>query len=122
MTLSPDDSAATISSATARRLLDRATPLGWRLLELFAESQLLRLADLRRQFEMNQRGLNALIGRLSQLFQQVQGDPHFYIHLPDLGAWAVGHSTRTNLRKAFKVAYDEQQAKLTFPDGADTAS
>ena len=122
MTLSPDDSAATISSATARRLLERATPRGWRLLEIFAERQLVLLPDLRARFEMNQKGLNALIGRLSQLFQELQGEPHFYIHLPGLGAWAVGHSTRTNLRKAFKVAYDEQQAKLRFPDGDEAAS
>ena len=120
MTLSPDDSAATISPTTARQLLERATPRGWRLLELFAEHQLLELPKLREQFGMNQKGLNALIGRLSQLFLGLQGDPHFYIHLPDLGAWAIGHSTRTNLRIALKVAYDEQQRKLRFPGSDDT--
>lgn len=122
MTLSPDDSAATITSATARQLLQRATPRGWRLLELFAERQLLMLSDLRDQFDLNQEGLNALIGRLSRVFQELQGDSHFYIHLPDLGAWAVGHSTRTNLRKAFRVAYERQQARLTFANGDEAGS
>lgn len=109
-----DDRAASISRETARRLLEHPTEKGRRLLELFAREQVLRLDDLREEFETNQNGLNALLGSLTLQFSRIQGDSGFYIYIPKMHAWAIGNASRVNLRHAIRQAERARQRELGF--------
>ena len=109
-----DDPAATITYETARKLLDDPTEKGRRLLELFARNQVLRLDDLREEFETNQNGLNALLGALTLRFNEIQREPGFYIYIPKMHAWAIGNTSRVNLRKAIRAAERARQRELSF--------
>ena len=115
MAFEHEDAAVTIDPRTARELLVRATPKGRRLLELFARRQLVRFAELRREFDATQNGLNALLGHLTRDFQEIQGAPGFYIYLPGLQAWAIGHTSGVNLRRAIKADERSRQGKFEFP-------
>lgn len=120
-----EDTAFTIEPDKARELLARATPKGRRLLELFARRQLLEFADLRKEFRTSQNGLNALLGRLTREFQEIQGKPGFYIYIPRLGrrkgakpvagGWAIGHTSGVNLRRAIKDDERSRQGRIEFP-------
>lgn len=112
-----DDPASTITYETARRLLDERTEKGRRLLELFARDQVLRLEELRDEFETNQNGLNALLGSLTLRFNEIQGEPGFYIYIPKMRAWAIGNTSRANLRRAIRAAERARQRELRFSDG-----
>ena len=111
-----EDAASTISFATARRLLGEPTEKGRRLLERFARDQVLELDGLREDFETNQNGLNAVLGSLTLRFQEIQGDPGFYIYIPKMHAWAIGSRSQRNLRRAIRAIEDSRQRELTFPD------
>lgn len=122
-----EDTAFTIEPDKARELLARATPKGRRLLELFARRQLLEFADLREEFRTSQNGLNALLGHLTREFQQLQGEPGFYIYISrlgkrkgertsdDSGGWAIGHASGVNLRRAIKDDERSRQGRIDFP-------
>ena len=126
MAFEHEDTAFTIEPDKARELLARASPNGRRLLELFARRQLLEFSDLRRRFGTSQNGLNALLGHLTREFQQIQGQPGFYIYIPRLrrrggkkgdsgGGWAIGHASGVNLRRAIREDERRRQARLEFP-------
>ncbi len=110
-----DDPASTISYQTARRLLEEPTEKGRRLLELFARDQVLRLETLREEFQTNQNGLNALLGSLTLRFSKIQQEPGFHIYIPRMRAWAIGNTSRVNLRRAFREAERSRQRELRFP-------
>lgn len=112
-----DDPASTVSYETARNLLEDPTEKGRRLLELFAREQVLRLEDLLEEFETNQNGLNALLGSLTLRFSEIQGEPGFHIYIPKLHSWAIGNTSRRNLRRALREAERSRQRKLSFADG-----
>lgn len=114
MAFEHDDAAATIEPATARALLERASPKGRRLLELFAREQLLSFDRLRREFGASQNGLNALLGHLTRDFHDLQSDPGFYIYIPRLASWAIGHASGVNLRRALRAAEEARQKKIEF--------
>lgn len=109
-----DDPASTISYDTARKLLAEPTEKGRRLLELFARHQVLRLEALREEFETNQNGLNALLGSLTLRFNRIQREPGFYIYIPKMRAWAIGNTSRVNLRRALREAERSRQRELRF--------
>ena len=109
-----DDPASTVSYATAKRLVEEATPRGQRLLELFAREQVLRLERLLEEFELNQNALNALLGALTLRFHEIQGEPGFYIYIPKMKAWAIGNTTRVNLRRAIRELERSRQRELRF--------
>lgn len=111
-----EDAASTISYRTACELLGEPTEKGRRLLERFARDQVLELELLREDFETNQNGLNALLGALTLRFQEVQGDPGFYIYIPKMRAWAIGSRSQRNLRRAIRAIEDSRQRELSFPD------
>jgi hypothetical protein len=109
-----EDAASTISVRTARQLLEEPTEKGRRLLELFARAQVLELDTLREEFATNQNGLNALLGALTLRFQEIQGDPGFYIYIPKLRAWAIGSRSQRNLRQAIRAIDASRQGELSF--------
>lgn len=109
-----DDPAATISYVTARKLLEHPTEKGRRLLELFAREQILPLDDLREEFGTNQNGLNALLGSLTLRFNRIQNEPGFYIYIPKMHAWAIGNTSRVNLRRALREIERSRQRELSF--------
>lgn len=110
-----DDAASTIHYSTARKLFERRSGKGRRLLELFARDQLLPLEGLLEEFETNQNGLNAILGGLTRRFNEIQGDPGFYIYIPKMRAWAVGSTSRSNLRRALREDERSRQGRLSFP-------
>ena len=109
-----DDVAVTIELETARALLERASPKGRRLLVLFARHQVLSFDRLQREFGVNQNGLNALLGHLTRDFQELQGEPGFYISIPRLSSWAIGQASGVNLRRAVKADEKARQKRLEF--------
>lgn len=111
-----DDPASTISYATARKLLEEPTEKGRRLLELFAREQVLLLENLLDEFDTNQNGLNALLGSLTLRFADIQGEPGFHIYIPKMRAWAIGNTSRVNLRRAIRAAERSRQRELSFLD------
>lgn len=104
-----------IEPATARELLARSTPRGRRLLELFARRQILSFKLLQKEFRTNQNGLNALLGHLTREFQDIQGGEGFYIYLPAIESWAIGHASGVNLRRAIKAEERSRQSRIDFP-------
>lgn len=108
------DPASTISYATARELVEEPGERGRRLLELFAEEQILPLERLRHEFGLDQNALNGLLGGLTRRFQKIQGDPGFHIYIPRLRAWAIGHTSRTHLRRALRAAERARQGRIPF--------
>lgn len=118
MTAHHEDPAATIRIGTARKLVADASPRGRRLLQLFARRQLLEFDELQREFGLSQNGLNALLGGLTRRFQRIQQDPGFYIFLPRIKSWAIGATSRRNLRQALREAEEELQAELRFPNSS----
>ena len=108
------DDAVTIRLGAARKLLAQATPKGRRLLELFARQQLVGLEELREEFGVSQNGLNALLGHLTLVFQEIQAAPGFYIYIPAEKSWAIGHASGINLRRAIKDDEESRQARLRF--------
>ncbi len=111
-----DDPASTISYQTARKLLEHPTERGRRLLELFARDQVLLLDDLRDEFGATQNGLNALIGSLTLRFSEIQREPGFHIYIPKMHAWAIGNTSRVNLRRAIRATERSRQRELSFSD------
>lgn len=109
-----DDAASTIRYSTARKLLERRSGKGRRLLELFAREQILPLESLLEEFDTHQNGLNAILGSLTRRFHQIQGDAGFYIYIPKMRAWAVGRTSRTNLRRALREDERSRQRRLSF--------
>ena len=114
MALQHEDVAVTIEPATARDLLVRSTPKGRRLLELFAREQLLAFEVLQKEFGTSQNGLNALLGRLTREFQAIQGGEGFYIYLPAIQSWAIGHASGVNLRRAIRAEEKSRQGRIEF--------
>ena len=108
------DPASTIAYSTARQLIGEPGDRGRRLLELFAEEQILPLERLRREFDLDQNALNGLLGGLTRRFQKIQGDPGFHIYIPRLRSWAVGHTSSRHLRRALRAEEHERQRKLRF--------
>ena len=114
MDLEHADAAAIIQPETARELFARATPKGRRLLELFARRQLVEFDALCSEFATSQNGLNALLGRLTRQFQTVQEAQGFYIYIPRMRAWAIGHVSAVNLRRALRAEESSRQAEIEF--------
>lgn len=90
--------------------------MGRRLLELFAQEQILKIETLMKEFDLNQNGLNALLGGLTRRFQRIQGDSGFHIYIPKMKSWAIGQASRTSLRKAIRENERSRQTKLSFAD------
>ncbi len=111
-----DDQASTVSYATARRLLEESTERGRRLLELFAREQVLPLERLLDEFDTHQNGLNALLGALTVRFSEIQDEPGFYIYIPRMKSWAIGNTSRVNLRRAIRELERSRQRELRFDE------
>lgn len=114
-----DDPASAVSYVTARRLLEESTARGRRLLELFARHQVLPLPRLQEEFGTNQNALNALLGALTLRFHEIQGEPGFYIYIPKMKAWAIGNTSRLNLRRAIRELERSRQRELRFGEGSE---
>ena len=76
---------------------------------------MVELEALRREFDATQNALNALLGHLTLVFQEIQGAPGFYIYIPAPGCWAIGHASGVNLRRAIKEEQESRQRELRFP-------
>ena len=100
--------------STARELVRTRSDRSRRLLELFARDQVLPLERLQEEFGTRQNALNGLLGGLTRRFQSIQGDPGFYIYIPKMRAWAIGNTSRSNLRRALRADDRARQRRLTF--------
>ena len=83
--------------------MENATSHGRELLKAFAELQVVPFRYAARRLDVDEDGLNGVLGHLTQRYRSIVNDESatFYILIEDTHAWAVSYDSLDALRRVF---------------------